>query len=85
MDKKDLAVSTLQEAVLMEPDSALPRIYLTSVLVDAGLTEDAKLVTQEIKRIDRHFSVMNWHGAQFKDANLKQRIRENLLRAGLSE
>ncbi len=83
--KNDRAISTLREAVRMEPDSALPRIYLTIVLVEAGLSEDARQVAQEIMRIDRHFSVKNWYGAQFKDANLKQRILGHLLCAGLPE
>lgn len=83
--KNDLAISTLQEAVRLEPDSALPRIYLTIVLAEAGRSEDARQAAQEIMRIDRHFSVKKWHGAQFKDANLKKRTLGHLLSAGLPE
>lgn len=85
MNELDLAMSTLRKAVVLESDSTYGRVWLTSALVDVGLMEDAKRVARDITRIDRKFSVANWHGAQFKDVTLNKRILESLLKAGLPE
>ena len=81
----DLAISTLRKAVVLEPDSAFGRVWLTSALIDAGLVEDARQVAREIMRVDRKFSVTNWRGAQFRDTTLNKKIFDNLLTAGLPE
>jgi adenylate cyclase len=79
----DLAIRTLRKALVLEPDSAYGRVWLTSALIDAGLVEDARQVAREIMRVDRKFSVTNWRGAQFRDTTLNKRIFDNLLTAGL--
>ncbi len=87
MNELDLAISTFQEAIAMEPNSAFARTYLTSAFVEVGLMEDARQVAREIMSIERNFSVRNWRrgGAQFKDARVGEKIIENLLKAGLSQ
>jgi len=87
MNELDLAISTFQEAIAMEPDSAFARTYLTSAFVEVGLMEDARQVAREIMSIERNFSVRTWRrgGAQFKDAKIGETIIENLLKAGLPE
>lgn len=67
----------------MEPDAAFARIYLTSALVEVGLVEDAKQIAREIMGIERGFSATNWQGAQFKDARLREKMTDNLIKAGL--
>jgi len=87
MNELDLAISTFQEAIALEPDSAFARTYLTSAFVEVGLMEDARQVDREIMSIERNFSVRTWRrgGAQFKDAKIGETIIENLLKAGLPE
>ena len=85
MNELDLAISTFQEAIVMDPDPAFARIYLTSALIEVGLVEDAEQVAREVMRIERSFSVKNWQGAQFKDAKIGEKIIDNLIKAGLPE
>ena len=40
--ENELAISTLREAIAMEPGSALARPYIISALVEAGLVDEAK-------------------------------------------
>jgi adenylate cyclase len=81
----DLAISTFQDAIAMDPDSAFARFYLASALVEAGLVENAKQIAREIMRIERNFSATSWQGAQFKDARLREKTIKNLIEAGLPE
>ncbi len=86
-NQQQLAISTLRDAVAMEPESAFGRPYLISALVDGGSLDDAKQIARESMSIERNFSVKNWRrgGAQFKDAKIGEKIIENLLKAGLPE
>ncbi len=85
MKEHELAISTLKEGVELEPDSPLSKAWLTSALVDVGLLEEAKSVAGEVMRIEPNFSARNWKDLVFKDAAVKERIIENLLKAGLPE
>ena len=77
------AEETFLKAISLQPDSAFPRIYLVSTLVEAGRLEDALQMAREVVGIEHNFSVGGWRGAQFRDAALRERIHDNLLRAGL--
>ncbi len=83
MDDQDRAISTLKEAVAMEPDSAFARVWLCCALVEAGLIEDAREVAKEVLRIDPTFIATNYQGAIFKDPEIGKKIIENLLQAGI--
>ena len=85
MNDLNLAMSTFREAIVMEPNHAYARIFLASALVEVGSVEDAKQAAREIMSIERGFSVTNWQGAQFKDARIREKITDNLVKAGLPE
>jgi adenylate cyclase len=85
MDKQDLAIETLREAVAMEPDSAFARVWLACALIEANQEEEANLVAREVIRIDPTFTASDYQGAEFKDPKIGERIIQNLLRAGFSE
>lgn len=83
-DQPELAVSTLGEAVAMEPESAYARPYLVSALVDSGALDEAEKCAREILKIEPNFSLSLWPGADFKDRSVKTRIIDNLVKAGLA-
>ena len=83
-DQPELAISTLSQAVEMEPESAYARPYLASALVDSGALGDAEQCARDILKIEPNFSLSRWPGADFKDHSVKTRIIENLVKAGLS-
>ena len=83
MKEHDLAISTLKEAVQREPESAHFRLWLVSALVEAKQLDDAKTVAREVMRIEPGFSTRIWEELCFKDADLNDRISQNLRRAGL--
>lgn len=82
-DEQDSAIRTFQEAIAAEPGSAWSRIYLTGALVEAGAMEDARDVAREVLRIEPSFSVARWGGLQFKNEQVRERIIDNLVKAGL--
>jgi adenylate cyclase len=83
MNELDLAISTLREAIARDPDPSFAKIYLASALMDAGSVEDAKQLAREVMRFERNFSVETWHGVQFRDATIKEKMIDNLIKAGL--
>lgn len=83
MGEQDLAISTLEQAVAKEPDSAFTRVWLACALVEAGLQSDAALVAREAMRIDPTFTATDFQRAEFKDPKVGEKIVKNLLRAGL--
>lgn len=83
MKEHDLAISTLKEAVQREPESAHFRLWLVSALMEAKHLDDAETVAREVMRIEPGFSTRIWEELCFKDADLNDRISENLRRAGL--
>jgi adenylate cyclase len=83
--QQNLAISTLREAVAMEPESAFARPYLISALVETGSLDEANQIAREVIRIEPGFTLSSWPGADFKDESVKARIVDNLVKAGLSE
>lgn len=77
------AINVLRDAVSLESGSAFPKIFLTSALVDSGSMEEAGELVAEILEIERNFSVARWRGCWFQDAAFRDRIVDNLLKAGL--
>ena len=83
--ENELAISTLREAIAMEPGSALARPYIISALVEAGLVDEAKQVAREVIRIEPSFTLSRWPGANFKNVAIKAKITSNLIEVGLLE
>lgn len=81
----DAAIAGFRNAVSAEPDSVWSRVFLVSALVESGQLGEAEQIAREVVSLERGFSVAAWHGARFKDANLRTRTIGNLLRAGLPE
>ena len=77
------AVTRLEEAVRLVPDSAFARPYLVGALTETGAAKAAKRVASEIPRVQPDFSLSTWPGADFADAALRQRLTDSLVRAGL--
>jgi adenylate cyclase len=82
---RETAISTLQNAVDKEPESVWSRAYLVSALVDSGQITEAQQLARTILSLERGFSVAQWHGARFKDPDIRAQTIENLRRAGLPE
>ena len=85
MNKLDLAIEKLEDAIAMEPEPAFARIYMTSALVEAGKMDEAEQIAREVMRIERSFSVRNWQGVQFKNAEIRERMTTSLRKAGLPD
>jgi adenylate cyclase len=83
--ENELAISTLREAIAMEPGSALARPYIISALVEAGLVDEAKQIAREVIRIEPSFTLSRWPGANFKNVAIKAKITSNLIEVGLLE
>ena len=77
------AIATLKSAVEMEPESAWSRAYLVSVLVDCDRMDEARQMARTILSLERGFSVAQWHGARFRNPDIRTQVIENLQLAGL--
>ncbi|MDH3692326.1 MAG: adenylate/guanylate cyclase domain-containing protein [Gammaproteobacteria bacterium] len=87
MGKRDLVVSTLNEAIKHEPDSALAAVWLANVLADAELLDEAKAAAEKVLSIDPTFTLTRGRAGIcfYKDPALNERALENLRKAGLPE
>jgi len=84
-DDTETAISTLHSAVAKEPESNWSRVYLVSALVDSGRIDEAQHLARTVISLELDYSVAQWHGARFKDPDIRAKTIENLRRAGLPE
>ena len=85
MGQYDLAVSAWEKAIEQEPNSSEPRIWLADSLVLADRIEEAKIVAQELLKMQPTFSVQGMlREAQYDEAR-RARIIKNLRAAGLPD
>ena len=83
---QDKGIAILQESVRREPESLIPKPWLVNALIEANLTDQARSVSADIKRIEPEFSRSNWAKALgFSDSQVVQRLLDNMARAGLPE
>ena len=85
MEQYDLAISAYSEAVKREPESNLARIWLTYVLIESGLVEEANSVGQEILRVEPAFSISDLKIGSNDTQAERKKLRKNLSAAGLPE
>jgi adenylate cyclase len=87
MDKQDLAIRTLKDAVEREPDSALTTVLLANVLAGAELLDEAKVAAEKVLSIDPTFTLTGGLAGIcfYKDPALNEKVLENLRKAGLPE
>lgn len=80
----DRAHKALSIAIDRDPESNLPRIWLTYTLIQQGRQEDAENQAQVILDADPDFSVITWsEGINFKDANWNKKLEQGLREAKL--
>ena len=86
MGQNDLAIPNLREAVRRIPVAVTYRAWLTSSLVEAGLSE-SKEVPADILTVDPGFSSRAWAETFgfFYDKGVTEQLLTNLLTAGLPE
>jgi len=56
----EIAISILEKAVQREPNSHLPRVWLTSVLFESGRLDEAHSASQSVISMEPAFSVDAW-------------------------
>jgi len=83
LGQNDTAISALEQAVERAPDSHLARVWLASTLAEMGRLDEVREVSNSILSIDPAFSVLSW--AESYRSKSHERIKENLLAAGLPE
>ena len=76
----------LMQTIEREPDSNLPRIWMTIALVELAQLDESKNQAQCILNRDPGFSVHEWSsGIEFKDISWNRRLEQNLRNAGLPD
>ena len=81
----DSAKNMLREAIARRPGAASARLWLISVLVDAGSMEEARQLVREVMTIEHNFSLSKKHGLEFKDEQFGKRLVDNWIKAGLPQ
>ncbi len=81
----DEAIAKFKQGIDIVPSSPLCRFYLVDALMEAGDAEGAEAVAREITALDESFGISGLVRVHHYDAAVRDRFRQNLLRAGLSE
>ncbi len=80
------AIEAYEAARDANPEHLGNQIYLTAVLSRSGRQDDAEWQAMEVLTLNPVFSVERWTITQaYKDPAERDRLREDLLRAGLPE
>ena len=81
-----LACDELTPAIDREPDSNLPRIWMTIALVELAQLDESKKHANRILDQDPGFSIHAWSsGIEFKDISWNRKLEQNLREAGLPD
>ena len=79
----ELAISALEQSIDREPGSHVPRLWLTSALVEMGRQDEANEVSRAALGIEPNFSTASW--ASKFNSKSHARLKDNLLAAGFPE
>ena len=84
--RKEEAVQSFKEAIVLNPHHVLPKAFLAAVYADLGRIDAAKAAADEVMRIDSKFSttrLMQSH--TLHDPARDDQFKTLMLQAGLPE
>jgi adenylate cyclase len=79
----EVAIFALEQSIEREPGSHVPRLWLTSALIEMGRHEEANAVSRVALSIEPNFSTASW-ASKFSSQS-HARLKDNLLAAGFPE
>jgi TolB-like protein/cytochrome c-type biogenesis protein CcmH/NrfG len=79
------AIETFQRAIDVEPESPLARIFLMDALLEAGKTEKARIIAEEIRSLDNDFKVAGIIRSISSNLKERNRFQSNLETMGFTE
>ncbi|MEE8396376.1 MAG: tetratricopeptide repeat protein, partial [bacterium] len=80
----DEGVAALRQAVAVDPELTTVRFALISILLAAGLPDEARTEAKNLAEVDPRFSLEAYARAlPFRDAEVNERVLKNLSEAGL--